>query len=378
MAQRPDGKLYFRGLDLVRGIAALAVLVYHVDFAFGLRGQLLPGGYTAVDLFFILSGFVIAMTYEDAVARKRIDFWGITVRRLARLYPLYLLTTCVGLVVMTVRFRSIYGFFDRVPLTISAIANLLFLPTPHPAYGSGVLFPFNAASWSIFYELVINLVFFFLFAHLRTRNLVVLWVVSGAAVAWVIAHFGNIDVGWGAPNFVAAFARVWFSFLTGMLIWRRYKAAPWSTATWIVCGLIAAHLVFMQGRLWMPPTVASVADFAVVTTLLPLVVIAGVGTLMGRSASKVSGFLGDTSYAVYLTQDALIIAAAGLTQFLLKTKIYDFAPVAGLVLVTLCVAESYLCFKYFEMPMRRWLRHAGRAEKKTEARGEDAAFRGPS
>jgi len=59
---------YFESLDLVRGLAALVVLLYHVDFMFGLRYWLLHGGYLAVDLFFVLSGFVLSLTYGRSIA----------------------------------------------------------------------------------------------------------------------------------------------------------------------------------------------------------------------------------------------------------------------------------------------------------------------
>jgi len=76
----------FEMLDLLRGIAALAVLIYHSAHFLG--GQLLPGGYLAVDLFFMLSGFVIAHNYDSKIAA------GMTLRefmlvRGIRLFPCY-------------------------------------------------------------------------------------------------------------------------------------------------------------------------------------------------------------------------------------------------------------------------------------------------
>jgi len=353
------------GLDLVRGLAAIAVLAYHIDFMFGLRGRLLPGGYTAVDLFFVLSGLVIAKTYEDDIVRRRMSFYQMALRRLARLYPLYILTTVIGIFIMTARYRSNSGYFDIVPLTISAIANVIMLPTPLPPYGGVVLFPYNAASWSIFYEVAINIVFFFFLAGRRTLTLVALWIVAGAAMLATLLHFGGVDLGWGAPNFVGGLARVCFSFLSGMLIWRRSRIAPWSSPAWLLFALIGAHLAYMQFRLWAPDAVKMWGDAVVVFVLLPAVVVCAAGVVMPRALARASRLLGDVSYAVYLTQGALIIAAAGLTQMVIKTKIYDLAPWAGFVFLPVCVLASYFVFTYFEAPARRWIRVAERPPRAT-------------
>ena len=112
METRTTMRRYFESLDLVRGIAACAVLVYHTDFMFGLRHQLLPGGYLAVDLFFVLSGFVLSLNYQNAIASGEISFRKYLTVRLARLYPLFVATTVVGLVVMTMRHNANFGYID--------------------------------------------------------------------------------------------------------------------------------------------------------------------------------------------------------------------------------------------------------------------------
>lgn len=347
---------HYRGLDLIRGLAAVVVLVYHADFMFGLRDRLLPGGYLSVDLFFILSGFVIACNYEDAVRHRRITFAQFMVRRVARLYPLYLLMFAVGLVVMTARYRSLYGPLAAGPLVATALANLLMLPSFVWPYGQAVLFPFNAASWSIFYELVINAVFAVLLARLASRTLVAAWVAAALVLAATVLLVGTLDVGWGAGTFAAGFPRVAFSFTTGMLIWRGRAARAWTTPGWVLAGLLAGCGVLAQVRLWIPPPLSGATDLAAVTLLLPAVVAAGVGaTLRGRNAAA-AALLGDISYAVYLTQGAQIITAAGLVQAAFGRKIYDFAPLAGFVFIPACLALSWLCFTRFERPALAWAR----------------------
>lgn len=85
-----EGKHRFWMLDLLRGASAILVLVYHSSNAF-------PVAYAAVDLFFMLSGFVLAERYGESLlqAGGRRDFIN---HRIARLYPVYFACTLLGAV----------------------------------------------------------------------------------------------------------------------------------------------------------------------------------------------------------------------------------------------------------------------------------------
>jgi peptidoglycan/LPS O-acetylase OafA/YrhL len=83
----------------MRGIAALMVLLYHETTI------LCRMGYAAVDLFFVLSGFVLAYRY-DGELENRDQRWNSAKRRLIRLYPLYF----VGLVLGGIATSFLLGF----------------------------------------------------------------------------------------------------------------------------------------------------------------------------------------------------------------------------------------------------------------------------
>ena len=72
----------------MRGMAAIAILIYHAEKYLGM--QLLPNAYLAVDLFFLLSGFVIAHNY-DGKFTGGMSLTNFMVQRLIRLYPCFLL-----------------------------------------------------------------------------------------------------------------------------------------------------------------------------------------------------------------------------------------------------------------------------------------------
>ncbi|NNM59255.1 MAG: acyltransferase [Legionellales bacterium] len=91
----------------LRGIAATMVMFYHFNASHLLAGgafaNLLGHGYLMVDLFLVLSGFIIAMTYgsrfDKAVTWREYRIF--LVRRIARIYPLYILTTISAGILIT-------------------------------------------------------------------------------------------------------------------------------------------------------------------------------------------------------------------------------------------------------------------------------------
>ncbi len=87
---------HLKALDGARGIAALAVMLYHVGSAAG-GGTWLPGAFLAVDLFFLLSGFVVARSYERRLRTGAMTLRAFVWARAVRLYPLYLAASMVGM-----------------------------------------------------------------------------------------------------------------------------------------------------------------------------------------------------------------------------------------------------------------------------------------
>jgi peptidoglycan/LPS O-acetylase OafA/YrhL len=94
----PSKNHRFLFLDALRGIAALLIVLYHAP---KYLGRALPhySAFLAVDLFFVLSGFVIAFSYENRLLRG-LSFRSFVAARLVRLYPVYLLGTVVGFVLL--------------------------------------------------------------------------------------------------------------------------------------------------------------------------------------------------------------------------------------------------------------------------------------
>jgi len=122
---------HYLTLDALRGIAALAVMIYHQQ-----RAAVMGHGYLAVDFFFILSGFVIAKAYERKLLSD-MSFARFALVRIARLYPLLIAATLVASAYMamtSIRSSGDLGWLALLPAALLALpdASQTFAPDPFP------------------------------------------------------------------------------------------------------------------------------------------------------------------------------------------------------------------------------------------------------
>jgi peptidoglycan/LPS O-acetylase OafA/YrhL len=162
-------------LDAVRGVAALAVVIVHISMLFGLPHQASSG--LAVDLFFILSGFVVEHAYGRHL-RRDMTFSRFILVRMIRLYPLYI----IGLTTYALFYfaRPNVAATEIVP---SLMLAFLYLPTPPSlSFDPTFLFPVNPVSWSLFCEFFVNILYALFMVRLNARSLLPIVVVFGVVL----------------------------------------------------------------------------------------------------------------------------------------------------------------------------------------------------
>lgn len=325
-------------LQNLRALAAYSVVLFHC--LIGIlhptdpvgRGYLdLPSG--GVDLFFVISGFVMVHTTRD----DELPAW-FAAKRIARIVPLYWFATF--LVIATVTARS--WTFPNALITPDAILASLFF-VPHVDAG-GHAYPILFVGWTLNHEMMFYALFALSLALPRTFRLpgilvliTLVWGVANAAGSGVVARF------YAEP--------IIFEFAAGCIIATalRQKAV--------------ADLV-RKTPMW-PLAMLSVAGFAALpafisveqSTLLRyggpamLLVFAAAGQDLYRKPARetfVTG-LGDASYSAYLLHPIVIIFATTVS-----TMAIGEGPVAETIIVigtlSLTAIISKLSLKYFERP----------------------------
>jgi peptidoglycan/LPS O-acetylase OafA/YrhL len=323
-------KQHYAGLDGLRGVAALAVVLFHFAGDCGLKG-LVPRGYLAVDFFFGLSGFVIAAAYArrlgEGLGLKR--FAAIRVRRL---WPMLILGDLLGALAAVLTW-SVTGSPDPRIIAVAALAGLFCVPTTLDRSA----FPFNAPAWSIVYEMAVNLLWAAWAPRLTTRALAMAVGVSGLALGAALALHGGADGGSSLADWDLAAARTLFDFGLGLLIFRLRPRLPLPLP---VSGIVLAGLLLVPARLgWGPDALA-------IFLVFPVLVVAGSTAAGGPLAC----FAGRMSYPLYALHYPLI----AVFRYLMRGQVLSHAMAPGLVLLELATAIglAWLALRFIDDPIR--------------------------
>lgn len=332
-------------LDGIRGVAALFIVHRHAEQLFG---KSTASSYLAVDLFFALSGFVLAHAYSRKLLEGSIAPGFFMKARFARLYPLYGL----GLALMAAYFICLY---------------VLGLPTPiddlhrHIDPGelafalvtltlNGALFLVSPA-WSLFNELVVNAFYARWGVRATTKQTAAVLAVSAIVLMVAAAEFGRLHAGFRWHEMYAGMGRVFFSFFVGVLIYRyRNRVPQLRPVQAALCLLLVCFILAVP----MTRELRPFFDLTVVLLIWPLLLFVASQTVPGRRTALVSVFLGTASYAVYVLHIPLLAWTELLMPAVDGTNMALPAGIAFLVGTT-CL--SWWLTVNYDQPVQKWLKN---------------------
>lgn len=336
-----------QALDGLRGGAALCVAVMHYQGWFA-STHFLDFAYVAVDLFFVLSGVVIAMTYESRilVGMSFAQFLG---NRFARLYPLFFLTMLVGLFhayALVLAGKSEAGLWSRVSDAVSVVPNLLMQPSLN-AEGTQALFPFDGPAWSVFAEVWINLAFFF-WVQAGQRYLAPIVAIAAGSLIWLVLQRGSIDAGWGGAQIAFGLLRAVTGFFIGVWIYRHRALFA------NVLRHIPVEMVIFTIMLF--PILAggqSFSDLLIVLILIPLCVGCAMQGKSWLLENRLMQWLGMTSYSIYLWQSPYSLWFSSVARQGFNLDMGSHVPLIGVVWLAGLLAVASLSYHYIEIPAQR-------------------------
>ncbi len=348
-------KDHFLALDGLRGVAALAVLVMHRGRWFYAPGGFLGHGYLAVDFFFLLSGFVIAFAYDRRI-QAGMTPWTFMRLRLIRLYPLIFLGMLLGAAWPLIRILTdMRGAPDPGALAYDLIRGLSLIPDDYAPGAGDSIFPLNGPTWSLFFELLVNLVFVLIGPRLSLKVLAAIVTLSAVAMTWAAFH-GGVDVGGRPSTILAGFPRTGVGFFGGALLYRLIvagRARSWSLprlpAPFLTCGL------GLTAILCVPRAIQPVFDLLALFVLFPALVAfaAAPGAASAGFGAKLSRLAGDLSYPVYVLHYPLYVLIGGLGFRMGGLNIPP--PWRGLLSAAIVIGAAWAALKLYDEPLRRRL-----------------------
>ncbi|HEU5215240.1 MAG TPA: acyltransferase family protein [Gaiellaceae bacterium] len=340
---------YRPGLDGLRAIAVIGVFVYHS------RIDWLPGGFLGVDLFFVLSGYLItSLLLVEWEARNRIDLRRFWLRRARRLLPA-LVVVVLGALVLS----AIFARQDLDHTRSDAVSSLLYYTNWHLIIANHSYFVKmgNPSLLQHLWSLAVEEQFYVIWPLLlvpclvllgrsRMRMLVIAGIAGSAALMWMLYN------PYGDPS------RVYFgtdtrAFLLLMgillaLVWpaveRLRRALPLLELLG-VAALVGTVLLFRQMQDFNP-TLYRGGDLAAAFCFVVLIAavahpLTGIGQGLGVAPLR---WIGERSYGIYLWHWPIIVLMAGVNA----------RPGIGIVLAEAAVilAAATLSYRYVEQPIR--------------------------
>lgn len=344
-------------LDGIRGIAALGVVSMHLIHTSTGKPFIFPSASVAVDIFFCLSGFVIAWNYYQKL-QTTLSATDYLKKRLIRLYPMFLMGTVIGVVALFLKYFSGQTTYSFIEIIKATLLNLVYLPylnhgqvTVFDLTLKDNIFPTNNPAWSLFYELIANLLFVFTI-KLSKNTLLTITGVMALLLIW----FGLTSVsppGWKTAYFIGGFPRVGYSFMVGVLIFKFYeqsKSIPTFHPLILMFGLVLM-LQLSAGRFYQQYWLLS----ALIVS--PLLIWFGTRAVINNKLlEKVLDYLGWLSYPIYCLHIPIWYLAS------VAVPKPDNYLVFTITLMVAVIALAHVLGKWVDEPARAYLNKRASAQ----------------
>lgn len=370
---QPPGKPRYEVLDGLRGVAALIVVAFHLleVYSGGPVHQIINHGYLAVDFFFILSGYVVGYAYDN---NPRLTAWNFAKRRLVRLHPMVVFGSLLGALLFYFQqgdtFPPIAATSAGTLLVITLVCcTLLPLPPSCDIRGWAETNPLNGPAWSLQFEYLANILYFFV---LRRLPATVIGLLAAGAAILTIDLTMNLDIfnllggrgllantvvgGWciTEQQCYIGLTRLLYPFLCGLLLSRTVRS-PRIKGGFLLCSvLLVTALAWPRLGGEQQGWQNGLYEAGCILLLFPTIIVLGAGSTAGRS-QRLCRWLGEISYPLYLTHYPLVYLqtawANAHPDAPAATHAFVYVAVFALSLLT-----AYACMRLYDIPIRAWLR----------------------
>ncbi|UAY50676.1 acyltransferase family protein [Ferruginibacter albus] len=330
-------------LDVFRGVAALIVVLYHLTKETSLGKIGLQYGLTGVDLFFIISGFVIFMTLNKTNSWK--DF---LISRFSRLYPAY--WVCVTIttiaIILTIKFTNLY-LWDKKITFLRYIGNMTMFQYYFKIHN------IDGPYWTLVIELIFYFImtFFFLIRQLKNIESIFFLVV----VLIVLPYSFNIErVNHSQLHILLVMFPIinYFPLFTAGIVFYKLKFQKQTLFRYIIITscLVTQFLLYngYDNRMYIGQF-----QYGIMLLSYFILFVLYVNDLLKFIINKVLLFLGEVSYSLYLIHQFI-----GTTIVAILAKYFhvnDFVSVF-LIALPIVLGLAVLINRFVEKPMMNYIR----------------------
>jgi peptidoglycan/LPS O-acetylase OafA/YrhL len=359
-----DSKRHYKTLDGLRGVAAVTVVMFHLFETFSggdHTKQIINHGYLAVDFFFVLSGFVIGYAYDDRW--DKMSLGGFFKRRLIRLHPMIILAMVIGAITFYFQDSTFFPTIHAIPvwkLLLVMFIGFTLIPVGQSLdiRGWGEMHPLVGPAWTLFFEYIGNILYGVLIRRFSNAMLSILVAIAGAALIHlaVTSPQGDVIGGWSIEwtQFRIGLTRLCYPFFAGLLLSRIAKPGR-IKHSFLWCSLLLLAMLFIprvggHEHLWWN----GLYDSLTIVIVFPFIVYLGAsGEVKENISSRISNFLGEISYPIYIIHYPFIYLFMAWVDKQKPTT--GESIVGGIVVLVTTILLAYLCAKLYDIPVRKWL-----------------------
>ena len=333
-------------IQFLRAMAAIFVAISHVWGINGIIGK--PFGFDyiggfGVDIFFVISGFIMCYTTKDVFTNPRVEAISFMAKRVLRIYPIYLIVATPAVIYLMIQFHAAGGeisFYD-------VIGNILLLPTftQDPDYHM-----YFYVAWSLCYEMMFYIMFSVLMILCKSKKTLIFYMVAimfgMVSIVNLLGLQGEM-LGWVNLTYMIGDSLM-INFALGCVIYiifskfKRYYVRPLVSITIIslavICGVILAqHQYYRLFRFGIPA-------FIIVLVALYTRTECGSDSLL----SKTGLYLGNASYSIYLIHLYIVFISGW---------VYSITPlskdVTGAIMSIVAVSLGCVFYTVIEKPINK-------------------------
>ncbi len=361
-------------LTSLRGIAALIIVVHHFSYyALPQLGVLISShsyffanGYLSVDLFFILSGFIMTHVYLDRFKSgvTKSNYWAYLRARFARIYPLHLFTLLVLVALQSIELISsnpaaFTGKFNLTALFANLVLLQAFALNCPPLFACDTYW--NEPAWSISVEFIIYCIFpFILLAISKNKpkiDAIVYLLTLIASLLLIRFTHNNLDNIIGIPSI----ARCGLECILGIITYKFYQRYQDRQLPNLDLVAIIAIGVIMHN--WSDE-LRGVHDWAILPAFSLLILSISNPTSRFRwrlMNSPILLYLGTISYSIYMVHWCLISILKSVWMYkiglVFGSNLNGLESIVALgIFISIVILTGSLTYRFIELPMRDLLK----------------------
>lgn len=331
-----DSKQHIKPLTSIRFFAAFFVMSSHLgyfkntDLSFIFIGE----GYIGVTLFFILSGFILAFSYQDRLNENKTSIHKFYFARIARIYPIHIITFITAVYLFSLTNFDLGFYFYNISLLHAYIPD------------KNSYFSFNMPSWSLSVEMFFYLLFPLLIKINNKKLALLLFISILVKVLFPITSGPLVH----ALMYISPFFRL-HDFIIGILLYRYRNAFSINlnvfTATALQVLSISSIFLFVHFSYLIPQSYRYDIYYIIPMSITIFCLSIKGGIIGNVMSNKVLVLLGEASFSLYMIHQLVI-------RYLIDSKSkYNLDNNELLFLmIFLSISLSIVAYKFIEIPLK--------------------------